>query len=91
MLSCYTLITLLIIPILRPNRQKLVLPKWHKYGTHNRVIRVCTSKCSETQRKILNKVFTHMKGHWSADEADRAASIVKLKMADESEGGIQNS
>ena len=41
----YTLITLLRIPYFgRIGSTKLVLPKWHKYGTPNRVIRVkfCT-------------------------------------------------
>ena len=37
----YTLITLLRVPYLgRIGSTKLVLPKWHKYGTLNRVIRV---------------------------------------------------
>ena len=36
-----TLITLLRVPYLgRIGSTKLVLPKWHKYGTLNRVIRV---------------------------------------------------
>ena len=39
--NCHTLITLLRIPYLgRIGSTKLVLPKWHKYGILNRVIRV---------------------------------------------------
>ena len=40
-----TLITLLRVPYLgRIGSTKLVLPKWHKYGTLNRVIRVRSLK-----------------------------------------------